>query len=219
MPIPDKTIFGPHLTEPRGIEFGEVRLVTDLDEKLKYLKLRLEGFLTSQIDNASKTYCPFPLTVMTCIAVETLGRVIEPIAKYETDPKKNKEIPKIVSTKIYGMLDKKLTRQLTKEFKEKMHEIWPTDNVKNISCYSELFHSYLRTTFIHGYRGKNVFLDDSLQEGWSVDDGYLVLNPHWFWASYKRVFNECFEKIFDTKEINNPYRNNALEYFDNLINE
>jgi len=95
MSIPNETIFGPHLTEARGIRFGEVRQVNDADTKLRYLKQRLDGFLISQIDPIStKIYSPFPLTVLTCIAVETLGRIIEPISAYELDSRKKKGNPK-----------------------------------------------------------------------------------------------------------------------------
>jgi len=97
--------------------------------------------------------------------------------------------------------------------------MWPTDEIKKISSYAELFHSYLRTSFIHGYRAKNVFLNDRLDEGWTFDNGFLIVNPHWFWMTYKKVFNDCFEKIFTTREKNNPYRQNALDYFDRLLSE
>lgn len=218
MPIPDKTIFGPHLSEKRGIAFGEVRQITDPDIKLQYLKIRLEGFLTTQIDNIEKIYAPFPMVVMTCIAVETLGRVIEPVNKYENDPKKKKEISKIVSVRAYGLLDKKLTRSLTKEFKKTMQANWPHDDIKGITSYAEMFHSYLRTSFMHGYRAKNVFISHKA-ESWVIENGFLIINPNWFWKSYKIAFEESFEKIFDKKELNNPYRQNALDFFDRLINE
>jgi len=116
------------------------------------------------------------------------------------------------------MLDKKLTRPLTKDFKQAMQERWPDDDVKKIESYSELFHSYLRTSFIHGYRGKNVFLTEETTS-WVFEEGSLFLNPYWFWSEYKIVFEKCFSKIFDTKEKNNPYRLNALSYFRRLINE
>ena len=79
MPIPDKTFFGSKLDGTGAILFGEVRQITDEDDKLHLLKRRLEAYLTSQIDpiaDSTKIYSPFPLTVLTCIAVETLGRVI-----------------------------------------------------------------------------------------------------------------------------------------------
>jgi hypothetical protein len=222
MPIPDKTIFGPHLTENRPVEFGEVRQLVNDELKLEYLKKRLEQFLVNQINPISdrdKANSPFPLTVLTCIAVETLGRVVFPISKYEKDSKKKREISKLVSVQIYGMFDKTLNRQLTKDFKILMKKNWPDDNIKDISSYAELFHSYLRTSFVHGYRAKNVFLNAELETGWTFHEGSLVINPYWFWEQYKKVFNECFDKIFDTKENNNSYRMNALIYFDRLINE
>lgn len=222
MPIPDKTVFGPHLTENRPVEFGEVRQITDDGLKLEYLKKRLERFLLNQINPISdrdKVNSPFPLAVLTCIAVETLGRVVFPVIEYEKDNRKKREISKLVSVPIYGMLDKKLTRQLTKEFKTLMKKNWPDDNIKDISSYAELFHSYLRTSFVHGYRAKNVFLSAELETGWDFYEGSLVINPYWFWEQYKRVFNESFDKILDTKEKNNSYRINALSYFDRLIGE
>ncbi len=156
---------------------------------------------------------------MTCVAAETLGRVIEPISLYEKDARKNREISKIVSVLIYGKLDKKLTRPLSKEAKLSMQKVWPNDNVFGINSYAELFHSYLRTSFIHGYRGKNVFLSVELEQGWDFQDGSLIINPNWFWKEYKRVFDECFEIVLNSKEKNNPLRINALDYFHKLINE
>ena len=220
MPIPDKTIFGKHLSEDRGIRYEEIRQIFDPNIQLQYLKKRLETFLIEQINPIGdrQIYSPFPLTVLTCIASETLGRIIEPVSEFEKDSRKKNEIPKIVSIKVYGMLDKKLTRPLTKDFKQAMQERWPDDDVKKIESYSELFHSYLRTSFIHGYRGKNVFLTEETTS-WVFEEGSLFLNPYWFWSEYKIVFEKCFSKIFDTKEKNNPYRLNALSYFRRLINE
>lgn len=219
MPIPNKTIFGPHLEERRGISYGEIREITEDDIKLKYLKKRLEGFLVNQIDEMAEKGSPFPLTVMTCISVETLGRVISPVVKYEQNPRDKNEIPKLVSIPVYGMLDKVLTRPLNKKEKASMKLLWPNDRIEDISSYAHLFHSHLRTSFIHGYRGKNVFLSTELEDGWDFQEGSLIINPNWFWKQYKRVFNECFEKILDTKEVNNPYKINALDYFHRLVNE
>ena len=223
MPIPDKTFFGSQLDGKGAILFGEVRQITNEDEKLLLLKRRLEAYLISQIDpiaDSTQIYSPFPLTVLTCVAVETLGRVISPVVKWENDQHKQNEISKLASVSIYGELDKKLTRPLTQVFKKSMQELWPKDkNVKSIKSYAELFHSYLRTSFMHGYRSKNVFLKAELEEGWVIKDGFLIINPYWFWKEYKRVFEESFDKIFDKKEKNNPHRVNALAYFHRLIHE
>ena len=219
MPIPDDTIFSNHLIESRGVKYGEIRKIREPDIKLQYLKKRIESFLIEQVNPIGDKiiYSPFPLTILTCIASETLGRIIEPVSKYENDKRNKNNIPKIVSVKIYGMFDKKLTRPISLKFKDSMQKVWPDDDIKNITCYSELLHSYLRTPFIHGFRSKNVFLTEDI-EGWIFENGSLFLNPFWFWKSYKIVFENCFNKIFNSKEKNNPYRINALDFFDRLIN-
>ena len=221
MPVPDKTIFANHWIEDRGITFGEARRITDPQEKLLCLKKRIETYIIKQVDviGHRDNYAPFPLTVLTCIAVETLGRIIEPVSAYEKDSRKKNEIPKIVSTAIYGKLHPRINGQLSQKFKAGMKNLWPDADVKNISSYSELFHSYLRTTLIHGYRAKNVFLTEDIPE-WTLDDiGCLYINPYWFWKAFKRVFEECFEKILDNSELNNPYRKNAFEYFEHLLTD
>lgn len=220
MPIPDQTIFANHWDEDRGISFGEVRSITESHIKLLCLRKRIETYIIKQVDpiGVREIYASFPLTVLTCIASETLGRIIEPVAEYEADPRKRKEIPKIVSTAIYGKFDVKLTRQLPKKFKIAMQQLWPNDDVKKISSYAEVFHSYLRTTLIHGYRAKNVFLTEDITE-WKLEEiGCLYINPYWFWQSFKRVFDECFAEILDDSKINNPYRKNALAYLEHLLN-
>lgn len=221
MPVPDNVIFANHWIEDRGINFGEVRQITDTQTKLLCLKKRIETYIIKQVDiiGSRENYAPFPLTVLTCIAVETLGRIIEPVLAHEQDAKKNKEIPKIVSISIYNKLHPNISGQLPKKFKTAMKNLWPDASVANISSYAELFHSYLRTTLIHGYRAKNVFLSEDFPE-WTLDEnmGCLYINPYWFWKAYKRVFEDCFKKILDTSQINNPYRINALAYFEHLLN-
>ncbi|WP_421800069.1 hypothetical protein [Haliscomenobacter sp.] len=223
MPIADHNSFCPIIEGIGEVTFGYIRQLEDDDQKLFFLKKRLEGFLIQQIDPVSERsqfFSPFPLTVLTCVAVETLGRVTQPVTKLEKSGHKKTEISKLVSVPIYGELDKKLTRPLPQGFKKSMQELWPKDkNIKSIKSYAELFHSYLRTSFMHGYRAKNVYLNANLEEGWVAENGSLTINPYWFWKEYKRVFEESFEKIFDKKEKNNPYRINALAYLHRLIHE
>jgi len=222
MPIPNKTTFGPTLDDfNTGISFEEIRKLTDDNDKIRYLKRRLECFLLKQVDefaDRSKAYSPFPLTIITCVAAETLGRIIFPVTKLEQEGKRN-QIPKIVSVKIYGMLDKELNRQIDKTSKDLMKKILPKKTFDEVTCYADLFHVCLRTSYIHGFRPQNVFLDADARSGWGFGEGALVINPYWFWREYKRVFNECFDLILNAKENNNPYRLNALDYFNRLINE
>jgi len=85
------------LSEDRGIRYEEIRQNFDPNIQLQYLKKRLETFLIEQINPiGDRQICsPFPLTVLTCIASETLERIIEPVSEYEKDSRKKMKSPKL----------------------------------------------------------------------------------------------------------------------------
>ena len=81
MPVPDEVIFGPD-TQMKTITYGDVRSMAEAD-KLKVLKLRLDRFFIEQVDELGKNkegnvkvYAPFPLALLTCVGIETLGEVM-----------------------------------------------------------------------------------------------------------------------------------------------
>jgi hypothetical protein len=81
MPIPDEVVFGPDPGTGK-LTYGEVRKLDD-EGKLKALKRRLDGFFVAQVDELGKTetgpakvYSPFPLALLTCVGIETLGQVM-----------------------------------------------------------------------------------------------------------------------------------------------
>jgi len=69
MAIPDTTYFGPD-----NITFGDVRIAKSPLEKIEFLKKRLDSFFIYQIDALDRR-SPFPLEIMCCIAIETLGAI------------------------------------------------------------------------------------------------------------------------------------------------
>ena len=164
MPIPNEVIFGPGFNTER-ISYGEVRELSDNVSKLKILKKRLDKFLIEQIDPLSerdingnlKIWSPFPLTYLTCSACETLGRLVIDKTKI-----KNDDVSREASIYIFGKIDNKFTRKPQKGFHEQMKEIWSNEEVKKMKNYSEIFYKYLRNSFAHGYRAKNIFLNHEL---------------------------------------------------------
>lgn len=222
MPIPDETVFGPNVVDGQPITYGELRKITDEALQIDYLKERLDGFLLRQVaplaarhaDGKLKLWCPFPLTVLTYIGAETLGRVIKPI-----DQIRSADVSREVSIYIFGKLDQKLTRKPKKLFKQEMQDLWPRDDIANIKSYAEIFYKYLRSSFAHGYRSKNIFLDHELEEGWKTDRGFLIINPYWFWKAFETVYKSSFETIRDKSRTINPYRENALKYFNKLLTD
>jgi len=221
VPIPGDIIFGPGLNNSPKINFREARALTNENDKLELLKLRLDTLMINQIDGIShkdemnnlKIWSPIPLTYLTCLACETLGRVI---IGNENKIKKD-DVSRHASILIFDEIDKAFSRNPKKKFKVQMKKIWSNDDLSKMNSYSFIFYKYLRTSFAHGYRAKNIFLNHKLEIGFEIKEGFLVINPYWFWDRFKIVYHEVFTEIFNSNKTNNTYRNNALFYFDELI--
>ena len=107
MAVPNQTIFGVDENEA-SINYRTVRQITDEDRLIILLKLRIEVFFIGQV-KPLETVSPFPLSVMTCIGVETLGEIT--IAESSDDNG-------IQFKKILGKFDTNLAKTLTKAEKE-----------------------------------------------------------------------------------------------------
>jgi hypothetical protein len=72
--VPDKVIFGID-TLGHSINYGFVRSVTDNNELINLLRLRLKVFFIDQVQSLQNSKAAFPLTTMTCVGIETLGEI------------------------------------------------------------------------------------------------------------------------------------------------
>ena len=162
MAVPNQTIFGVDENEA-SINYGTVRQITDEDRLIRLLKLRIEVFFIGQV-KPLETVSPFPLSVMTCIGVETLGEIT--IAE-------NSDDNGIQFKKILGKFDTNLAKTLTKAEKELVKKNWPDKDGEKIKNLTDLFYKYYRNTMIHGYRGKGVFLSSGLK----LDNPVAIMPP------------------------------------------
>lgn len=223
MPIPDNVYFGERPDGGGGISYGEVRLLISDQEKIAMLKSRIDAILINQIDEltiqGSKegyiVWSPFPLVVLTCLAIETLGRIILDIEKIKDQ--NDYEISKLISTPIYQIIDSKLAHKPTKVFYQSFLKLHNLKSEKSIDKYSDILHRYLRNTFNHGYQAKGVYLSHKFDIMWEVDanEGFIILNPYLFWKRYKEVYEMIFIKITNGKDI--VWRKNSLIYFETLL--
>lgn len=60
-----------------------MRSVQDETELIRLLKLRLEGFFVRQVQPLQDARSAFPLAVMTCVGIETLGEIF--VSEKEAD--------------------------------------------------------------------------------------------------------------------------------------
>ena len=153
MPLPDKTYFGDRVVGQFGITYGEVRTITDQQDQLKLLKLRFDPLLIGQINELTlfndlghrRVYSPFPLTILTLLSIETIGRVICNWRKI----KKENEFDQLKSivTPVYQLMDKKLSYKPTKKFYKAFEALHGFEDKKSICRYSDVIHKYQRNTF------------------------------------------------------------------------
>lgn len=206
MAVPNQTIFGVDENEA-SINYGTVRQITDEDRLIILLKLRIEVFFIGQV-KPLETVSPFLLSVMTCIGVETLGEIT--IAESSDDNG-------IQFKKILGKFDTKLAKTLTKAEKELVKKNWPDKDGEKIKTLTDLFYKYYRNTMIHGYRGKGVFLSSGLKPPFIFNDGFLIINPDWFWTRFIEVFNSTFEQLLKDKKKGSGERTRCLDYIRKLL--
>ena len=223
MPVPDNTYFG-EKPEGGGIEYAEVRKITDDQRKLEILKSRLDVLLIGQInelsvvadDNKRKVYSPFPLTVLTLLAIETIGHVINDIGKIKEQ--NDFEQSKAIVTPVYQLMDKQLSYKPSKDFYNAFEKLHDNADKKSIKKYSDIVHKYQRNTFNHGYQSRCVYLTEVIFKPIEIDEenGCLYVQPYLFWELFKKTYQNIFDLILKNKNI--EWRQNALLYFTRLIN-
>ena len=80
MPVPDPVHFGP-AADNSGLTYGQVRVMNQ-EEQFQALQRRFNRFFLEQVGELTKSnggkrlvYSPFPLFVMTCVGIETAGKI------------------------------------------------------------------------------------------------------------------------------------------------
>jgi len=208
--LPDEGIFGRN-SKNDVVTYGDVRKITDDTELIDVLRCRLETYLNNQVQPLQAHRSAFPLTVMTCIGIETLGQVFYAEKKDDTSYQ-------FVS--IIKRIDQIFGRKLTKKYEKKLTGLWSNKDLKNIDCYGKVVYRFFRNTMIHGFQGKGVFLSYEMTETIMIDEdtSYVVINPNWFWESYQKAFVKLFSAAKEG-QTNNPLRANSLIYIKKFLLE
>lgn len=212
--VPDETYFGPD-ERGIGISYGEVR-ISSPERKVQLLENRLRDLLLKQINkfaSAAKgeSYAPIPLVIMTCVAIETIGIIL-----YRYDNKSIEKEQRYCFKKVIDKFDQKFSRAVSKDFRALLQTRFSTEEIYKAESRSEIIYAYFRNTFIHGYFGRAVYVDETVLK-WEDGDGYLVLNPSWFWQRFIEVFDELFREVHSNKEPTNSQVKSIHTYLDHLL--
>lgn len=218
MAIPDSTYFGPDRNGNRQ-SYGDVREQNE-KEKLVSLKLRLKDLLIDQIDelgrndkNETKVFAPFPLAISTCVAIDVLGEVF-----YRYDKKEIKKDQQYTFTTVLDKFDKAFPRKLPKNFKKGLGDLISDEKLENINSRSDLVYKTFRNSLMHGYKARAVYItQEEIEWDENIKEGYLIINPYWFWEQFKSVFKKLFIELSEADEINNPLKISATYYVNKLL--
>jgi hypothetical protein len=181
----EPTAFGPGFEGHLGSVYANELKTMTPRERVRAFKARVDDYLIKQTDllATKESWTPFPLTIMTCVGIELIGSY-----KYG-DPGNN-------SNKHFQLFTHKIDRDFALEK--------PTPD-GNALPLSDFLYSAFRNSFIHGYRGKWVFITHDPQEAekwiYSLNEKYLVLNVYWLYKEFKRAYNEYFDHLLSATDM------------------
>jgi hypothetical protein len=213
MAVPNTVIFADNGTEK--ITYGDVRGYDD-STRLRALRMRLDYWLVAQIDPLAaktngelKVYCPFPLVILSCITIETLGAIFfsRPDEKLE-----NKEV--FERAAIY--IDKRLKRPMQKGFFAKMKALFAQGKGPQPQSASDVLYKFFRNTMVHGYHARGVYMTVDIEpDAWRYDAGFLRLHPWNFWQLVRDGYAAMFNDV--SVQGNLQMRQYALAYISILL--
>ena len=157
---------------------------------------------------------------MTCVGVETLGKVFfgRPPKEKDGKPKEHTEdIQREGFLTVCNQFHKHFSRPLTKKQKLAYDALWGANAHKNAGTPSLIIYRLGRHTMVHGYQGRGVFITESIAE-WALEEGAIIINPYWLWRAFKNVYEDFWARLYANKEANNPMKKAALLYLDELLN-
>ena len=206
--VPDKVIFGIDGLN-NSINYGFVRQITDDNELINLLRLRLRVFLIDQVQILQNSRSAFPLATMTCVGIETLGEIFVKENKNDTSFQFVETLKKV--HQMFG-------RKPNKKFDKKLQTIWAEKDLKNIDNFAKIVYRFFRNTMIHGYQAKGMFLSYEDTNNIEIDEefAFLKINPDWFWNNFKIYYENQFVYVGQTQE-NNSERQNCLKYIKTFL--
>ena len=221
MPVPDPVHFGP-AADNSGLTYGQVRAMSE-GEQFQALQRRFDRFFLSQVGELAKlnggkrvVYAPFPLFVMTCVGIETAGKIF--FSRAPGKGESEEDVQRLGFLEICKGIQGNFSRPLTAEHKAQYDSLWGEGAHKFAPTYATVVYRFGRHTMIHGYRGKGVYITehDSVPK-WVMDEGAIALNPYWFFDRFAEHCNELWAKFHANKNANNALKISARTYLEDLL--
>jgi len=193
------------------------------EDQFHALQRRFSRFCLEQIGDLTRSaggkrlvHSPFPLFVMTCVGIETAGKIFfwRSPARGESE----EDVQRLGFIQVCKGIDAHLSRPLTAQHKAEYDSLWGAGAHRFAQSYGTIVYRLGRNTMIHGYRGKGVFItDDPAVPSWAMHAGGVALNPYWFFGRFAEHCNELWAKFHANKNANNPLKISARAYLQDLL--
>ncbi len=218
MPVPDTVIFGP---SPVGANtYGDIRKLEEADQFLA-IRDRVGAFFNTQVselgiqaDGKKKVYSPFPLFLLTCIGIETLGHLF--FARKAKEGEDAEEVKREPFLKACGKVHQKFSRILPEDQKVAFDALWGEGEHKKHKTVALLVYRLGRNTMAHGYQSRGVYLTED-HDDFEMIDGGLVMNPYKFWCSYLNAYEKLWADFLKGTQDNDPRLVAMRAYRDKLL--
>jgi hypothetical protein len=222
MPVPDTVCFGP-ATDGGSLNYGQVRALPE-EEQFLALNRRFDSFFVNQVNELARiengkrlVYSPFPLFLMTCVGIETLGKILFTRAPAQNESEE--DVQRLGFLKVCGGIDAGFPRALNKVQKQEYDQLWGANEHNKITCVAHIIYRLGRHTLVHGYRGKGVYItEDEAVPQWTMEGGAVALNPYWFWKKFTDRSAELWKEFHANKEPTNALKRSARGYLSEVLN-
>ena len=182
-----RTVFGPGFPGHSGTVFSDELKAFGPFERAKAFKARMDRFFKEQVALFAppNTTADFPLVIMTCVGIETLGAY-----KYG-----DLSHPKTVARR-KGTKDRHFQRvveDIDPGFKDVAVAPDPPDRP-----LSDFVHEGFRNSLVHGFYGKWVFIagdEETKTCFYDSSEKSVVLNTYWFYGQFCRVYEDYFKAL------------------------
>lgn len=218
MPVPDSVIFGP--SPPGANTYGDIRKLNEAEQFLA-IRDRVSTFFNAQVselgiqaDGKKKVYSPFPLFLLTCIGIETLGHLF--FARKAMDGENKEEVQRESFLKACGKVHQKFSRGLPVDQKVAFDELWGEGEHQKNKTVALLIYRLGRHTMAHGYQSRGVYLTVD-HDDFEMIDGGLVLNPYKFWCFYLNAYEKLWKDFLNGVQENDPCLASMRMYRDKLL--
>ncbi len=221
MPVPDDVYFGP-ADDGSGLFYGQIRAFKE-DDRFRALQRRFNHLFLGQVGELARShegkrvvYSPFPLFVMTCVGIETAGKIF--FARAPGQGESEDDVQRLGFLEVCKGIHPHFSRPLNKNQKNEFDSLWGPDEHQKVKSVGHIIYKLGRHTMIHGYRGKGVyFTEHETVPEWKMERGAVVINPYWFWKRFVEHCSELWQEFYANKEPTNSRKASARIFLQDLL--